>query len=239
MTGHPSPFRAVLVLAAALCFVASPLLVPDFGGFRADQFPVPQSGAPVQPAGYAFAIWGVIYAWLLVSAGFGLFARAGAVDWHGMRAPLALSLGVGAAWLPVATISPFAATVLIWIMLVSALAALASAPVLDRWMARAPMALYAGWLSAASCVSVGLLLGGYGVMGARGAAVVALLVALVLAIVVLKRIRGIPEYGFGVVWALIAVAVAGWDAAGLVTWLAATGAALVAGVTLAEVRRDT
>mgnify|MGYP006879618551 CR=1 FL=1 len=97
MTGHPSPLMAVLVAGVAVAFAASPLLVPGFGGFRADQFPVAQVNAPVQPAGYAFAIWGVIYVWLVIGALFGVFARARAVDWQPMRAPLLLSLAVGAA----------------------------------------------------------------------------------------------------------------------------------------------
>ena len=52
-------------LIAALCFIlsivfaASPFLVQDFAGFDPNQFPVPQDNPPVQPAGYAFAIWGI------------------------------------------------------------------------------------------------------------------------------------------------------------------------------------
>lgn len=239
MTLRPSLMPAVLVAATTLAFVTSPLLVPGFTGFEPGQFPVPQVDAPVQPAGYAFSIWGLIYGWLLVSAGFGLFARARAVDWMPMRAPLAISVGIGAAWLPVAKVSPLAATVLIWLMLITALAALLKVPALDRGVARAPVALYAGWLTAASCVSIGLLLAGYGLMGQTAAAIVALLLALAISVWVLRYLGNYPAFGFAVVWALIAVTVAGWDKADVVTWLAATGAALVAGVTLAAARRAT
>ena len=72
---------AVVVLVMALAFGASSFIVPDFGGFDADQFPVPQEDPAVQPAGYAFAIWAVIYLWLLAGAAFGLVARATAPDW--------------------------------------------------------------------------------------------------------------------------------------------------------------
>ncbi|MFD3190718.1 hypothetical protein ACFMPD_10640 [Sedimentitalea sp. HM32M-2] len=236
MKGHPSPFAASLVAIAALGFSATPVLVPDFAGFRPDQFPVPQADPPVQPAGYAFAIWGVIYAWLLIGAGFGLVMRAGAVDWHPMRPALALSLAVGAAWLPVATLSPVGATVLIWIMLVSALMALERAPVLDRWWGRAPVALYAGWLTAAASVSIGLLLAGYGLTGPVVAAVIALLLALGLALWVLRRLPDIAEYGVAVVWALAAIAVANLAQSGLVTLLALAGLAGVGWVTYRESR---
>lgn len=237
MIARPSALPAVLVAATTLAFVTSPLLVPDFGGFDPDLFPVPQDDPPVQPAGFAFAIWGVIYAWLLLSAGFGLFARARAADWLPMRPALALSVGIGAAWLPVANVSPVGATILIWIMWFTAMIALLRAPELDRFLARGPLALYAGWLTAAGCVSLGLLLAGYGMMGETGAAILALLLALILSIGVLRFLGNFPEFGFAVVWALIAVAVAGWDDATVVTWLAATGAGLVAGVTLAAARR--
>lgn len=237
MTGHPTPFRAVLVLLAAVAFAASPLLVPGFGGFEPSQFPVPQVDAPVQPAGYAFAIWGVIYAWLLIGAAFGLFARARAVDWQPMRAPLTLSLGTGAAWLPVALISPLGATVLIWVMLVSALMALRAAPVLDRWWGRAPVALYAGWLTAASSVSVGLILAGWGVTGQIAAAVVALLIAAGIGLFVLRRVPDVFEYAMALVWALIAVVVANLTQSLTILVLAGAAAALITAVALAKLTR--
>ena len=49
---------AVLVLVATLTFVCSPLATIGFNGFRPEQFPVPQTDPPVQPAGYAFSILG-------------------------------------------------------------------------------------------------------------------------------------------------------------------------------------
>lgn len=58
---------AVLTFVATLAFAGSPFLSSGFNGFAADQFPVPQIGAPIQPAGYAFSIWGVIYLWLIAA----------------------------------------------------------------------------------------------------------------------------------------------------------------------------
>lgn len=236
---RPTPLMAVLVFLATLAFVASPLVVPGFGGFDPDLFPVPQVNAAVQPAGWAFSIWGLIYAWLLVSAAAGLFLRAREVDWAPMRAPLTVSLAVGATWLPIAKISPVAATVLIWVMLAAALPALARAPVLDRWLARGPVALYSGWLTAASCVSLGLLLAGYGLLGTVPAAIVALLLALVLGGAVLWQVRDIAEYGIGIVWALIGVMGHAWGQYPSVVWLAALGAILIAALTIrAGLRRE-
>ncbi|MEO0380027.1 MAG: tryptophan-rich sensory protein [Pseudomonadota bacterium] len=197
----------VLVLLLAVAFAASPFWVPGFGGFNADQFPVPQIDPPVQPEGYAFAIWGVIYLWLIVGSGFAVWKRRGDPAWVSMRPPLALSLAVGAVWLPVAVRSPVWATVLIWVMLVTAIWALWRAPRTDAWAAAWPVGLYAGWLSAASCVAVGLLLAGYGVTGQLAAAWIMISAASVLAWAVQWALGHAPTYGIAVIWALFAVTV--------------------------------
>lgn len=197
-----------LVLAAALCFAASPFLVSGFNGFTPEQFPVPQDKPPVQPAGYAFAIWGLIYAWLILGAGFGVLRRMNDPDWAPMRVPLFASLAIGAFWLPVAQISPVAATVMIWIMLATALLALFRVGDTDRWLQQAPVAIYAGWLTAASCVSIGLVLAGYGWLPETPAALVALVLALVLSVGAQFFLHRAPEYGVTVIWALVAVIVA-------------------------------
>ncbi|APX10621.1 tryptophan-rich sensory protein [Tateyamaria omphalii] len=228
----------VLVLILALTFAASPFWVPDFGGFEGDQFPVPQIDPPVQPAGYAFAIWGVIYLWLLVGAGFGALKRWSAPDWAPMRAPLAVSLAVGSVWLPVAVQSAIWATVLIWVMLISALIALWRSPRLDGWAAAWPVGLYAGWLSAASCVALGLLLAGYGWTSGRTAAWIMVTVAVVLALVVQRSLSRAPTYGVAVIWALIAVGVQNGFDPRSVGALAVLGAVIMIRPTIGAFREE-
>ncbi|KNG95366.1 hypothetical protein [Pseudaestuariivita atlantica] len=194
-------------LVAAIVFALAPFATPDFGGFRPDQFPVPQTDAPVQPAGYAFAIWGLIYVWLVAGAFVGL-NRWRDADWAAMRPPLVLSLVLGAPWLMVAKSSVLGATVLIWLMLATALVALFRVGDTDRWWQQAPVAVYAGWLTAASSVSIGLMLGGYGILGPVLSALVALAIALAIAVTVQYRLHRAPEYGLAVIWALVGVVVA-------------------------------
>lgn len=213
---------AILVLILSIAFAASPLLVPGFGGFNPDQFPVPQDNPPVQPAGYAFSIWGLIYLWLIASAVFGLKRP---VEWTAMRPALAVSLAIGVTWLPVAMLSPVWAAILIWAMLVTALIALFRAPMTDKPWAAWPVGLYTGWLSAASCVSLGLLAAGYGWMSQQTAAYVFVGLAILLAMTVQSLLNRTPTYGLAVIWALIAVAVHNWDTATVsVAWLALIGA---------------
>lgn len=199
---------AGLVLLAAILFAASPFFTDGFNGFEPGQFPVPQDDPPVQPAGYAFSIWGLIYLWLIIGAGFGLLKRSDDPDWEAMRAPLVVSLVIGAAWLPVANVSPVIATILIWVMLGTAFLSLFRVGDTDRWFQQAPVAIYAGWLTAASSVSIGLLLGGYGLLSGTWAAIVALSFGLVIALVAQYRLHRAPEYGVTVIWALIGVIVA-------------------------------
>ena len=216
--------KPALVLLMALAFGLSPLLTPDFRGYDATQFPVRLDAPAILPAGYAFAIWGLIYLWLVLHAGFGLWKRAGDPAWDGVRAPLILSLAVGAIWLFVAVRDPLWASVLIAVMLAGALAALLRAPAApDRWLLLAPLAIYAGWLSAATGVSLGVLLAGFGWLPDTGAAVVMLGVVLALAVAVQLRLGRAPEYGLTVVWALVAVCVRNGAGNLVVTGLAAAG----------------
>jgi hypothetical protein len=198
--------RAVLVLILAIAFAASPLLTPGFGGFEPDQFPVPQAEPPVQPAGYAFAIWGAIYLWLVGMAAFGALRRQDDEGWDATRLPLIVSLGAGVPWLLVAQSTALGATALIWVMLASALVALARTPEQDVWLLRGPIGLYAGWLTAASAVSLGLVLPGWGVppLGQLGWAFVALAIGLLIAGGML-RTRPSLFYGLALVWALVAI----------------------------------
>lgn len=218
----------LLVLLLTIAFALSPLWVSDFGGFDADQFPIPQTNPPVQPAGYAFAIWGLIYLWLIMGSVFGAWKRRHAPTWAPMRIPLAISLAVGAVWLPVAVLSPVWATILIWVMLVTALWALWLSPLEDEWAAAWPLGLYAGWLSAASFVALGLMLGGYGWTSDTLAAWAMIIAAAALAVGVQTRLYRAPTYGCAVIWAFLAIAVRdGFDLTSVTTPALVGAAAMI------------
>lgn len=227
---------AAAVLVATTAFCASPWLSPGFAGYAPDAFPIPQQDPPVQPAGWAFAIWGVIYLWLAVSAVFGIAVRAHEPDWTAFRPRLTISLAVGAAWIPVAGISPLVATGLIFVMLVTAIIAFHDAPYLDVWFSRAPLGLFAGWLTAASFVSLGVVLGGYGIMSERGAAVLSLALALLVAAFVLSTVRGTLTYALAMAWALTAISVDALDRDLVVVGLACVGVAFMAAHILRSLR---
>ncbi|GGL57531.1 hypothetical protein [Wenxinia marina] len=216
--------QAVLTLLLAILFAAAPLVTDPFSGFRADQLPVPQVDPPVQPAGWAFSIWGVIYAWLIVSAAFGLWARRADADWQAARTPLVLSLAIGVPWLAIANASAIWATVTIFLMAAAAIAALLRAPVRDRWLLRAPVGLYAGWLTAASFVSLASTAAGYGFGDQLLWAYFSIALAALVAWAVQSRTAE-WTYGLAVGWALLGIVVANLPALPLVA--AVAGAALL------------
>lgn len=220
-----------LTLLVALAFALSPLVTGSFGGFDPQDIPVPQRDPPVQPAGRAFSIWGLIYLGLVIHAGIGATIRRRASGWRAMRAPLTLSLAVGAVWIPVAEASPLWATVLIWVMLAGALLALLRAPRRDRLLASAPLGLYAGWLLAASCVSLGILAAGYGFMGQISAAAGALALAVILALAVLRQRRSLA-FSAALVWAFAGIVAQNLEGSLAILCLALAGAAVVTVATL-------
>lgn len=225
--------RAFMVLLAAVAFAISPFLNPEFGGFDPEAYPNPQNNPPVQPAGYAFAIWGIIYLWVLAHAGVGLFKYRTSAHWDETRLPLLLSLAVGMFWLPVALTSPIWATVMIWIMLFGAIWAVMRARLGPQpWLLALPLGLYAGWLSAASFVAIGLLGAGYGlVLGEPGWAILALSLATVFAVVIQAKLAGIWTYGVAASWGFAAIAVANMDDNLLIAGLAAVATVVLLAMT--------
>lgn len=197
-----------LVLALAIAFALSPLASSGFNGYTPEQFPIVQDFWPIQPAGWAFSIWGLIYAWLIAGAGFGALKRRDDPAWQAMRAPLAISLLIGTFWIAVANVAPVWATVMIWAMWASAVVAWPRSPASDAWAARLPVGLYAGWLTAASGVATAVVLGGYGVLSAQVAAALFLALVLGIALAVQARHPRSPAYPAAVAWALFGIIIA-------------------------------
>lgn len=220
---------AALVLVAAIAFAISPVFTAPFTGFDPGQLPRPVDDPPIQPAGYAFAIWGVIYLWLIVGAGYGLAKRATSPDWQRMRPALLVSLAIGASWIPVALTAPVTATILIIAMLVTALVALYRAPGSERAWAAGPIALYAGWLSAASVVASATVCAAYTGVSPLIISFIGLLLIGGIAGTIIKTTAHPLPYAAAVIWALVGVVAANLEtgpdivsggAGGLITALA-------------------
>ena len=94
-----SRLTAILLLIVTLAFFASPAVTPPFRGYDPAIFPVLIARPAIQPAGYAFAIWGPIFVWLTAHAAYGLWRRADNPNWLRTRLPLTMAIVLGAVWL--------------------------------------------------------------------------------------------------------------------------------------------
>lgn len=224
--------RAILLILATLAFGIAPFVTPPFTGYDPSDFPVQIADPSVQPAGYAFSIWSAIYLWLIAHAIYGFWKRAHSADWDEVRIPLLASLLIGTVWLAIANAFPLLATIGILFMLATAMVAFLQADEFyDRWMLSAPLAIYAGWLSAAAAVSVGVALAGYGLLGDSESAVVMIAIVVAVAGMVQWLRPYMPVYGITVVWALIGIIVSNADTNLLVATTAASAAAAMAAIT--------
>lgn len=201
--------RAALLLLVTLAFGAAPFLTPPFRGYDPAIFPVNIPRPSIQPAGYAFAIWSVIYLWLAVHAVTSLWKRAENPAWDRTRLPLALAIALGSAWLSIAPVAPILATVVIIVMAGATLTAFLRADTeTDRWLLSAPIAILAGWLSAAAAVSTGVVIAGYGLLTDTASALVMIVATTALAITIQRRKPQMPVYGLTVIWAFAGITVA-------------------------------
>lgn len=221
--------RALLLLLVTLAFGLAPLVTPPFTGYDPGLFPVRVEAPAIQPAGYAFSIWGLIYLWLILHAAFSLLKRRENALWDATRWPLILAIALGAAWLSIAPVAPILATVTIWVMALAAIAAFLRADTdTDRWLLSAPIAILAGWLTAAASVSTGVVVSGYGLLPDTASAAVMLAVTLALALWTQRQKPRMPVYGLTVIWALIGITVKNAGINPTVAILAGLGIALVA-----------
>ncbi len=219
--------QALILLLATAAFVAAPAVTPPFTGYAPGTFPVLIKRPAIQPAGYAFSIWGVIYLWLLISAVAGFWQRGNAA-WSRPFLPHLAALILGTLWLAIASGYPILAAVVITTMAACTLWAFLSAdPRQNRWLQQAPLGLFASWLTAATCVTWGILLGGYGWLSDTSAALAMLALALAIAITVQSRRPGMPTYSAAVIWASVGVAVVNWQDLPLIAWAALAGALIL------------
>ena len=233
--------RQGLTVAAALAQAIVPALPQLTGwGVRIGERANAEGPLPVTPAGYAFAIWGPIFAWCLAYAVWQALPR-NAANALARRAgwAFAAAMAGNATWAVVFQTGGAAwATALVLALIataaITALARVDACPApprrSERWLLAAPLGLLAGWVSVAAFVNLAIALDAAGLAALRGPAglVAPALVAAAtaVALAVIARLGPFPTYALAVVWGLVAVlARNGADATGLT---AGVGALLVA-----------
>ncbi|MFA4892026.1 hypothetical protein [Brevundimonas sp.] len=180
------------------------------------------SDTTLRVAGYAFAIWGVIYLGLLVYAVRQVLPQTGeSLLIHRFGWPSALAFAGIGLWVVAAALDAEVATIVlifgslavVLIPLLQNAGAIRALPVRerDRWMVVWPMALLAGWLTVAAPLNLITVATGNGDLPAFLSptvwAVIAIGVVVAAALAVTQRIRTVA-YVIPIAWGLLGAFVA-------------------------------
>lgn len=171
MTPNKPAVRTFAIFAAALFAVATPIVQSLMGTIAVGQGDLVNDGnQTLEAAGYAFAIWGLIYAGMTAYAGYQ--ALPSTKETPGLRtlgwSSVVAMVGCGA-WLIAAAVDAKWATVAIIVVSGMALCA----PLVKRypvqsaaefWFVATPMSLLAGWLTVASAINILTVLTSYGII---------------------------------------------------------------------------
>lgn len=226
--------------------LVSPVLISRVFGYGDFLSTGATNDAVITPAGYAFAIWGLITLLCTVTCAAVLRLGLGA-PWESRLLAEASVVFVGfSAWLVIAaqdwlwaTVAVFAAMVIALIDIVRLLVvrrADLTAPVWLCRLATLTFGLYLGWSSVAVFINVAaaLVKGGWPATESAWQAVV-LVVAMLAAVAFTIVLRGTPGYVAGALWALIAAAVGAANRHAPTLSTLAVGAAIAVAITTAGV----
>ena len=168
----------------------------------------------ITPAGFAFAIWGLIYLGMLV---FSLYQAlpSNAAKFRGLRRIYILSCVANGAWLYVWSQEMMVVSLGIIIVLLLTLAVInvklrATETIAEYWLAKVPFGIYFGWVTAAAILNATVTLVSLGVdfsdtaTKLTGAALI--LIAAALGAFVRWKLKNY-FYPLAVAWALTAIAV--------------------------------
>jgi hypothetical protein len=225
--------RFCVLAAACVAIGASFLQATGALGLTPAEF-ANAGGSTVRAASYAFAIWGLIYAGLLIYGiyqlvpGWANDSLLRRFSWPSVVSMLAIGAWLVAAgadwrWATVALIA-LAALVLILPLLSST----EPLRLRDALLVQTPLALLAGWLTIASALNAATVLTSEGFVSedlATWWAIGVLAIAAAVAIFVLLRSKALA-YPLPLIWGLIAVFVAERDHRPEAAWFAA-GCALL------------
>ncbi len=216
---HPWRIAALVGVVANVTYnfvssrVGSSLTVADVS----DKYPT-----LFTPAGYAFAIWGLIYGASLVYAVLALLPSQMNVQFHDRVAPwLLLTNALASLWVSLFSAQQLGPSTLIIVAVLVCCAVMYSmasdhllSEHLSHWW-RVPFGLWLGWLSVATmanfCIAFSAASWDIGPVGTSALLVVAGLIATAVAVLHLD-----PVVPFVVSWAAAAIALAHWQQSSLV-----------------------
>lgn len=190
------------------------------------------------PAGYAFAIWGLIFLGLLAQAIF-LVVRSfkpekdqSSISQIGLGIFIANLLNIG--WL-IAWLNEYTglSVVIILLILITLLSVVVRTN-MERWDAPLkiivfiwwPICLYSGWIAVATIANISAFLAKIGWNGGLDESVWAFILIVVTTLLGVFMIfnRNMREFSMVIVWALVAISVRHWGSIALLQYSALAGA---------------
>ncbi len=201
----------------------------------------------ITPAGWAFSIWGPLFAGTVLFAIYQFLPRQknnAMLDRIGWYAAAAFTgNGLWAIWTQVTNLNAFSA-IIIAVTLTCLLVILRNFVSLDRpfspgerWLAVLPLSALAAWLTAATIVNIAASLTYHGIGGDGSQPLVAagiLMVGGIIAALAVARSLGNPWYAAVFLWALVAIYFQGGQQASVVAYAAIAAAILVAVTAIAQ-----
>ncbi len=200
------------------------------------------------PAGYVFAIWGLIYlGWVAFGVYQALPAQRQNPRLRRLGYLFALSCAANVAWLFCWHYNQFGLSVAVMLTLLGLLIAsylrleIGAAPVstAEKWLVRLPFSIYLGWISVATIANITDLLyyvgwGGWGISPPVWAVILLAVTVALTALVLLTR--GDAAFALVIVWALLGIFVKQLSN-GLVALVALAASALVLALLLLTLAR--
>ncbi len=219
--------RAVLLVCVSAIFALTAFMLPEFRGHDPQDFWIHIADPAAQPPRVTFLIWFVIYPGLLAHALHGLADHAEDRAWDANRLMLMAAMVLGIVWVVLAQTLPIFASGIMAVMAIAALIALFRTGQASFWQ-QTPIALFAGWVTAAAGVEWGVTLAALGALSNVAAAYVMLCILLIVAICVQRYLGRVPAFAAAIVWALLGVAAGNWDVHPELVHAALIGAGLMA-----------
>ncbi len=174
--------------------------------------------SPITPAGYVFAIWGLIYALLLVFVIYQLLPKQKDKLFQRQIGGLFILTSIfNVVWLFLWQYDYIVVSVILMLALLVTLIKIylrldigkSKAPLTEKFCVQLPFSVYLGWITVASIANIAAALvsvgwGGFG-LSAEIWAIVAILVALIVTLAVIVTRRDVA-YSLVIVWALAGIA---------------------------------
>ena len=214
MTDYAAPtdrFRAILVLVATLATVGFNFLAS--AGYINGVTPEEISNkylTPVTPAGFAFAIWSLIYAGMIAFSVYQLLP-AKAAKYRGIRTYYLLTCVLNCGWIyfwhhdQIVVCLVSIVSLAFVLFLVCRTLKLTDSPG-EYWLVKAPFGIYFGWVTAATLINFAVMLTYFGLEISALAAVVLVSIATIIGVLVRVRLHN-DLFPLAVAWALTGIAV--------------------------------